>query len=56
MLCGLKEKRQKERNIQDAFLLLESVITARQRNMNVRQKNFQFSATESGVKDSYICR
>ena len=26
----------KERNIQDAFLLLESVITARQRNMNVR--------------------
>lgn len=43
-LCGFREKQQKERNIQDTFLLLESVITARQRNMNVRLNNSKKSA------------
>ena len=44
MLFVLKEKQQKESNIQDAFLLLESVITARQRNMKVRLNNSKKSA------------
>lgn len=39
-----KTAERKERNIQDTFLLLESVITARQRNMNVRLNNSKKSA------------